>query len=382
MQTIDYDEAVVAYQTGLVEKLRGFRGGGEAFLEHWVPDPDHITSITAMLESAAAAGLEKVAIQINTKTLATLDRTKLEQSAARLGNIESVLDPNHLTLCVRLARPELTENATLEAAHERAHRARQSRDRRLLAQSSEAARHCAPYTGLNPAYKDAIDRVLSAPLKHESEPNIGCVSASTKDGTLWAVIDQKHIVIAAGHNEIRDDAFRAFAELLCRLLPGHPILECADHAIIRLERELRDLTKPPPVSGVLIPESIDPIFAKLSWLVRRLLYEYRNRTGYTETENRFDAAPGPVWHAMSIEERLRKVQGVIDHEILGLHPGDVVCTKIDQGDTRITVAVRSTTGQEKARLLMNIENVLKRTIEQTLYVVHEEMRDLKTIRRI
>jgi len=102
-----------------------------------------------------------------------------------------------------------------------------------------------------------------------------------------------------------------------------PLIECADHAVIRLEYRLRDRVRERPVAGIVTPESVEPAFAPLSVAVRGLLAEYRHRTGYDEIENRFDPEPSAGWKALTAEQRAARVQTALDSLAAqrGLRPG-------------------------------------------------------------
>jgi hypothetical protein len=163
-----------------------------------------------------------------------------------------------------------------------------------------------------------------------------------------------------------------------------PLIECADHAVIRLEYRLRDRARERPVAGVVTPESVEPAFAPLGAAVRELLAEYRRRTGYDETDNRFDPEPSADWKALTAEQRLARIQAALDDLMAGrgLRTGDVVCTRVDRG-TRATVEFRAELpARGKAALMMDLERGLKDTVEPVLHLYQEEMHDKNKIRRL
>jgi hypothetical protein len=163
-----------------------------------------------------------------------------------------------------------------------------------------------------------------------------------------------------------------------------PLLECADHAVIRLEHRLRDRASPRPVAGIVTPESVEPAFGSLTAAVRALLAEYRRRTGYAETDNRFDPEPSPGWEALTPEQRTARIQAGLDGLVArrGLQPGDVVCTRLDRG-TRATIEFHAELpAQTKAVMMMFLERGLKDSLEGTIHLYQEEMPDKNKIRRL
>jgi hypothetical protein len=168
------------------------------------------------------------------------------------------------------------------------------------------------------------------------------------------------------------------------MMEDKPLIECADHAVIRLEYRLRDRREERPVRGIVTPESVEPAFGPLSAAVRGLLAEYRRRTGYDEIENRFDPEPSAGWKALTAEQRMAQVQAALDALVArhGLRPGDVVCTHVDRS-TRTTVEVRAELpAREKAALMMELERGLKDRVEPMLHLYQAEMHDKNKIRRL
>jgi hypothetical protein len=383
---VDYDQVTGTYVSGLNTQLRGFRGGAR-FLEHWVHDPDPVKSIINMIEAAATDGLADVTVVLGARTRAAVEMARLDKLAAGLGQVAKEEREGGLALTVRFTRAATTVAGLGAEARDRARRAREARDARLRAQAQAAARR-APAGGLHPIYRDAVARILAGPLAHEgtaeAAPGLERLEASREGFTLTVLVDPAtHRVRSARHRGALKDA-RALLEALCAIMEDKPLLECADHAVIRLEHRLRDRTRPRPVDGIVAPESVDPVFAPLNGAVRELLAEYRRRTGYAEVENRFDPEPGTAWKALSPEQRVARLQAALDELVVerGLKRGDVVCTRLDRG-TRATIEFRAELpAQKKAVMMMDLERGLKDTVEPVLHLYQEEMHDKNKIRRL
>ena len=285
---VDYDQVTRGYETGLNTQLRGFRGGAR-FLAHWVHDPDPVKSIVNMIEAAETTGLADVTVVLGAHTHGALDMVRLDKLAAELGQVTKEEREGGLALTVRFARAATRVAGLGAQARDRARRAREARDARLSAQAETVARRV-PSAGLHPIYRDAVARILAAPIGHEGTvdvtPGLEGLQAGRDGWILSALIDPgTHHVRAARHRGARDST-RALLEGLCAIMEDTPLLECADHAVIRLEHRLRDRAQPRPVPGVVTPESVEPAFAPLTAAVRDLLAEYGCRTQYAETVNR------------------------------------------------------------------------------------------------
>jgi hypothetical protein len=384
--TVDYDRVTTTYESGLNTQLRGFRGGAR-FLEHWVHDPDPVKSIVNMIEAAETAGLPDVTVVLGPRTQTMVEMARLDKLAAELGQVAKEARADGLALTVRFTRAAAPVAGLGAEARDRARRAREARDARLARQARAITRR-APSAGLHPVYRGAVSRILGTPLTHEGAaagaPGLERLQAGRDGWALVALVDPAtHRVRTARHRGAREET-RALLEVLCEIMEDKPLLECADHAVIRVEHRLRDRAQPRPVTGVVTPESVDPAFAPLTSAVRELLAGYRRRTGYAETDNRFDPEPAATWATLSPEQRVTRVQAGLDALTAGhgLRPGDVVCTRIDR-TTRATVEFRAELpAQRKARLMMTLERGLKDAVEGTIHLYQEEMHDKNKIRRL
>lgn len=383
---VDYDQVTAGYESGLNTQLRGFRGGAR-FLEHWVHDPDPVKSIVNMIEAAGTAGLPDVTVILGAGTQAAVDMARLDKLAAELGQVAKEERTGGLALSVRFTRAAAATPGLGAEARDRARQAREARDRRLAAQARTAA-PAASHDGLHPIYRAAVARILAAPLAHEgtpsASPRLARLEARRDGWVLSALVDPAtHRVREARHRGARAET-SALLDALCATLVGKPLLECADHAVIRLEHALRDRTCPRPVAGVVTPESVEPAFAPLTAAVRDLLAEYRRHSGFGETDNRFEPEPAAAWKALGAEARVARVQAALDALAPGhgLTAGDVVCARLDRS-TRVTVLFRvELPAARKAGLLMALERGLKDTVEPVLHLYQEEMHDKNKIRRL
>jgi hypothetical protein len=383
---VDYDQVTGGYETGLNTQLRGFRGGAR-FLEHWVHDPDPVKSIVNMIEAAETAGLADVTVVLGARTQGAVDMARLDKLAAELGQVAKEERQGGLALTVRFTRAATPVAGLGAEARDRARRAREARDARLRAQAQAVTRR-APSAGLHPIYLDAVARILAAPVGHEgtveATPGLERLEVGRDGWVLSALVDPAtHRVRAARHRGARGDT-RGLLEGLCAIMEDKPLLECADHGVIRLEHRLRDRAQPRPVAGVVTPESVEPAFAPLTAAVRDLLAEYRRRTRYAESDNRFEPEPSPAWRALGQEQRVARVQATLDDLAArrGLKPGDVVCTRLDRS-TRATIEFRvELPAQKKALTMMSLERGLKDALEGAIHLYQEEMHDKNKIRRL
>lgn len=342
---IDYDSAVSVYMDNLTTMLRGFTPAEDnAFLETWVPDEDPARGVLGIFEAAYAGAVPAVTVRLGAETAAALDSEALRRDAAQFGRLEL-----------------RTEGHTIVAT--------------LFCNTGGS------FEEINPVYREALEtaaqhRTFSGSLEpHEGMP---LVTASDGPTTLTLLVDTgSHTVTKARYSGTPAEAERGLLEKFCSILEGKPILECSDHGVVELEHQLRDHSQPSPVSGVVTPESSDPIFALPSRLIRGALAEYRRQTGYAADENFYRRPASARWHNRSRVEKLRQIADAIER-----FPGGSNLHLIDlQDDHRVIIEIPQLADHRENQLL-KLEHYLRHTVEPILEIHLEPKVDLNTIRKL
>lgn len=330
---VRYEALVAAYQSSLTTVLRGFRSTEEfEFLDTWVHDDDPVNSLLNIVEAAQDAGLNAVSIAIGHATLQGLDLSRVCSRARQFGMVTTAQRPEGLELTVSFPT-------------------------RL------------PPAGIHPAYAKSLQDLL--PLRaHEGllQPESGVILAQAVDGetTLAVAIDPtSHRVVRAAYRGAAHPVARALLEGLCRLLEGRPVQENSDHAVLRLERQLRDRAAAPPVPGIVTPDNADPALAALQRLVREVMASYRRQTASASSVNGYDEPAAADWRVLSPDQRLERVRDVVARHAEG---AGVEVVRLE-GDQRIVVqSIGSGEPLTLPHRLLAIEAALRDTVERTLQV--------------
>lgn len=380
---IVYEELVAAYQESLTTVLRGFRSGPE-FLETWVPDEDDVKSLLNILDAAQDAGLDEISIHIGPKTLRTLKFPRLERLIAGIGKLRREVNGEGIDLHVaffkaRLAPEKVGIEPRVEDAKKREHP--QSRNGQFPQRGTSDDQEATDSDVLYPAYRERLWKALES-CSHEGvlgeEKGLELLKASCRGISLTVLVDpSNHTIKKAAHHGAVSDVQQGLLETLCAILEGRPVQEGSDHAVIHLEYRLRDSSQSLPVSGVVMPENVDPAFALMTRLVRDLLTGYRQRTGYSDTRNFFDWSASAQWRALSRDERIERIQSVIDS-----HPTGSGMEVVDlEGAERVVVRFNGDLDRDtKQSHIMQIEAHLKATVEPTLQVYMQPRMDQNKLR--
>jgi hypothetical protein len=337
---VDFDALVRDYLQNLNVSLRGFKPAEEfEFLNAWVPSDDPTDSLIDLIEHGREARLARLTVRLGPATAAQLDFSRIEAGAGPL------------------QRREEGDQTVLVFA---------------LDGTPELAIHASYRKGL----LEVLARVVHAQALQPVEGQQ--LVAATEEGiTLMALIDPaRHTVSRAAFHGGPSPVQRGLLECLCTVMERKPIQECADHALIAVEYRLRDRQQP-PVAGLVTPENADPAFALPQRLVRALLAEYRAVTGYRESRNFYDIPCSDRWNRMTEAQRCAAVKAAL--EARGAS-GRLELVGMDGPKRAVFRLAPEVSSADRQRLLAELEDHLRSTLEPALQLVAEVRSDANILR--
>jgi hypothetical protein len=108
-----------------------------------------------------------------------------------------------------------------------------------------------------------------------------------------------HWIKKATFGGMVNSKFIPLLEKFCTLIEGTPIQDASDHGVGRLEFAVRGISGNRPVPGIVIPAAIDERLSVIQLLIRKSLTNYRQKVGYSQTENIFYPEPSEKWLHLS-----------------------------------------------------------------------------------
>jgi len=359
MITIDYQALVTEYNDALFNVLRGFRPKYE-FLEMWVPDTDPHKSIINLLEAAQLSGEHQVSLALNATTLTNLDVDALSDAARELGQVDQEALEQGLIFKVFALQGENSEEQT-EQAH-------------ILANFN--ALYCQQLS----AYLETVEHEGS--LLEDEEHLL--LHANQQGVNLFVSMDtEKHRIVEAAFSGTSSDIERALLSAFCQLIEGLPIQEAHDHGLLKLEYHLRDKNQPRPVAGILNVFNIDPAFQLLNQLIRQLYRNYQEKTGYRPQDNFYDDPPTKNWILRSENDKIAAIQSNIDAFMVDYpsYNKPKVLVQYIQKTIKLHISLQGElTATEKANLLLQLEQYLRRHLEPKLQLYLEPHKDTNQLR--
>jgi len=352
-----------------------------------VHDENVTRSVAGIIDAASTSSIEALNIAFSQPSFAELQLEALRQALAPVATIEVVGTHERPSLRVELKAQVAVDSGAQEPP---------PRPQPVHGESRPAANPRPEKTdgqepipqALAPQYVEAVEAALHS-IKHGGElsPTIGQVHLAVAEGevSLHVNIDaQSHAICAARHQGARSRNEIALVETLCRLLPGLPVQEAADHGALRVERALRARAEDRPVPGVVMPENASLAFRLPLALTRKLVSAYTEATGYSGHANHFDPAPSKRWRATDRADRLAELaeatgRWCVEHGLSSdaVYPVEVL------DDHRVIFALDEGPDRRRAQsLLMKLERSLQSQVEGTLELCLQEMRDRNKLRQL
>jgi hypothetical protein len=339
---LDYDRLVREYLDNLNVNLRGFHPAEQFdFLAAWVPNDDPTAGIVELVELAREGALTWLSINLGPDTAGRID---WEQVRAGAGEFTQHQEGTNTVVEFALAADDALE--------------------------------------IHPCYVAALKGLLGD-IRHEaalSAPPDQDLIEVTEDGvTLTTLVERKRrTATRAAFRGAASPTQRALLEGLCRVLEQKPIQECADHAVITLESDLRASQLPPPVPGLVTPENADPAFGLPQRLVRALRAACQTQTGHADTRNFYERPLAKAWAALTDAQRCDALRGALTSQGAADHVQLVGMDGPRRAVVRMADGLDSATCQE---LLVRLEAHVRTAIEPAVQLVCQTKLDKNLLRQ-
>tara|TARA_Y100000588_G_scaffold382400_1_gene469807 strand:- start:5165 stop:6406 length:1242 start_codon:yes stop_codon:yes gene_type:complete len=390
---IDLDRLIESYETDLVDKLRHF-GLETDIYETWVPDSDPVKSILNLVDSAWEANSD-VALEIRASST-VLNPTAVSLLGKSLGDTMEVIsssEVNYVTILVSgLSALRLdslpTSNKNTDNELEQFQTVEQSSTWQREAIDSSVNLSDDEFVSPNTSIYDlpqpqSIDHNTS----FEDSDDLITIEGSHHGLTLRLQVEpMSHRIKKSTFTRDVNPKFIPLLEKFCTLIEGVPIQDASDHGVGRLEFSVRGMTGSRPVPGIVIAGAIDERLSAIQLLIRNTLANYRQKVGYSLTENTFYPEPSENWLCLSQVEKKEKLLTVLKHELEKIH---VLPTEIDvlEIEYNVRVLVRfsgylAEPQTDKQPIVMQLERAITEQIDPRLELYLELVQDQSKLRRL
>lgn len=391
---INLDEMLSLYESNLVDKLRHF--GLEAdFLETWVPDADPVKSVINLVDAATVANLQSVLeVKASCQLLNEACVKSLRDTLDGVVDLEIRAIDNVVMISMSRFKKQLGMPVDgFDPSDSLEHTALKiPRRRHFFEKPSHSDKSGTVFDARSPVPFKLLYQ-LPAQEKYLQKKQLEVSDQSflfedSKDGVVlqMRIKPDTHIVedVAFGGNVSPD--FSGLLDAFCGSVIGLPIQEVSDHGVSRLELDLRSSEHGPPMTGIVFATAVDNRFDVIEGLVRHILAQYRQLTGYHDTQNEYDVPPAGSWLARSDQERSDLINCVLSGKIeeLGYDSTHIELVNVEF-NVRVLVRFRDRLAEanvDKQAVLIALETAMMESIEPRLELYLEPVSDQSQLRRL
>lgn len=370
-----YEDLLKNYEVALVDNLRGF-GLGKDIFDLWVPSDDIVRSLADLLFAAKESDAKKIGLSFDQSKITLQDKTYIKNMLnENYPSYEMFTSDGRVLLEVfglfkvgesKVSAKKLVDRVAKLSNDKEMDRIQQKEDRPFVQPQI-----------INNAYLQKF--VLPSTLKvlHSIDESKVISVSSELDGLILKinVNPENGIIFSASYTGDRTSVTANISKILCELMIGLPLIEVANHGIMRLVDYL-SYNNPncfEDLKGIYLPEKAEEAFLFFGHLCRMLFSEFKELTNSTENNSYYDDKPASVWLESSYDNRLELLKSFFQSV-------DLVDEKIEvfaiEHDVRIVIDLPNPSGEK----LFNIEKLIKKEVDSRLEVFLAEIQDKNKLR--
>jgi len=227
-----------------------------------------------------------------------------------------------------------------------------------------------------------MDPSLAAPASDGTAVEV--LFEAEEDGRRLTLGLRRGKILSVSHAGVENPSERKVFDAFCRVLPGLPIQEAADHAGHHVMVRLRGTDDRPPVPGIVTPWNADPMYSRPMRLIRRIRADDAARRPEASFENFWNPMISKDWLRLDEAGQLAQVDRILGDFLAerGLATGNMLAVGIENNIRVLIAFSQDVDYQRKPALLMDIERKLRAATGDRLEVFAEEMADSNRIRRL
>ena len=369
-----YEDLLRTYKTALVDNLRGF-GLGKDILDLWVPNEDICKSLSDLLFAAKANDAKSIRLSFSQSNMSVIDEV----------SIREMLNENY-------PHYEMFSNGCnvfLEVLGLLKEKDAQVYEKKLIdkvvnlvpvLEKGEIFQN----TAIALRQPESINDIYSRNLLLLSGKNNFFVYDQNEADTISSDLDglclkikvnpKNGIILSANYAGDRTEVATRLSRILCGLIIGFPLVEVANHGMMRLENFLREESPEfqSPIKGIFFPERVDPAFLFFGELCRQLLINLKKQSALSDENSDYDDQPSNFWLQSSDAQKREQLNLFFQKEFAGEHI-EVVAIEYH---VRIVIDLQNPTGEK----LLKIEKLIKKRVDSRLEVFLAEIQDKNKLR--
>lgn len=372
---IDFKSISNQYNENLTDKLRGF--GEEEYLKFWVPDTEKNKSILNLID-------------------ALFESNTLE---AKIKNVD--LNENDMSFFLDLreiAIKDIKKDEIVVLIDYKKYQDFKVKNRKKVNVKIKSSDHAIQSLEklnqelkINPFYEDVIKKLNSVIKNQYNEDNLKKNLEQIKvklseNICLYLFVENQNVIDILIKSKNNDNLTKAL-DLFCTISKNKPFQEIAEHGAIYLEYELRKHSEKPSlksnVNGIFLPSNSGGLFNLLNLKLREVYEDYVNKNNIKPELNKSYYAPNPNWIKLNFKEQKSLVNNILNKNIFRQHnisEEDISLNRVIQNNRLEFNLSNRLKGDFEEKILFEIEDVLKKEIDNSIELLTLEEEDSNVLR--
>jgi|GEM_PF-2392428 len=232
-------------------------------------------------------------------------------------------------------------------------------------------------SSLAPYARRLAETVLPKRPEARCSPSTLRLESSAGGITLTLCVDPStHRIDAAfftAHTAVAPEV-PLIASNLCGILEGLPILEAQNHAVLKVEENLRDSWYRRSVPGIVQTANMAPPFGLFQEMLDDVLRTYRIQTLYGGEVSTFFASADASWRSQNAEHKLSAITDAV-RGFLNATGVDTRSEVVFISDSRIEIDLPDVSADRLPALLFALELHLYSVFGFSIEVMYHNMQD-------
>ena len=383
MNHVDYSYLTKRFNTDLVDKLRG-HGEDDEVLSLWVPNENIIRSLSNFLAALKETNQKEYFLKIEETLITQFEIDQLSKSQIGSFKITCEYVKNYFYLDIVNLNKSIKSTNKLDDW-----------------KAKEIVRKVDYKYGVS--YIKKIDqKILETILKysHHSKYFIentnlfeSDISIISEEISIYMKLDDK-FNISKFKYKTETPIFAGLCEILGKFSEDIPFKEFYEHGILKVIHKLVNETENFNIEGILLTNNLGPEFVILNKLVINLKSKFEKFSNVildnTGNINFYDAPPGKDWLNKTENERNNNIIEMISlfERRKKLPNASISYLKLDNDLSNWPVRIYISIDDEKIQVpnkpyyIRQLEEYLRKNLDNKLQIFYEELKDKNKIRRL
>lgn len=383
MKYVDYKSITKNFNNDLVDKLRG-HGENDETLSLWVPNENIISSLSNLLAAIKETSKDKYFLKINENLISEFEINQLIKSQIGLFDINFKFKKDFFYIDIINLNQISSEISNL-----------------IDSKAKEVVKNVNYVYGIS--YVEKVDSELVKTIYKYSNskkfllknftPHEFDISAETEKVSIYLNLDQNYIIQNFFYKSDHL-LLNGLCEVLGNFSINLPYQEFFEHGMLKVMHKLVEETKNFKIDGILLANNLGPEFVEINNLIastKSKFQEYSNLMldDYNNI-NFYDTPPKEIWLKKTKADREKSLFETISffEKNNNLQEKSISFLKIDNDLNNWPIRIYVSIDEDKIKILSKpkyireLEEFLRKKLDNKLQIYYEESKDQNKIRRL